>query len=31
VGNRRGFEARIAPFKQRPNSNVKTLTTQVRD
>jgi hypothetical protein len=31
VGNRRGFEVRIAPFRQRPNANVKTLTTQVRD
>ncbi len=31
VGNRRGFDVRIAPFKQRPTANVKTLTTQVRD
>jgi hypothetical protein len=31
VGNRRGFEARLTPFRQRPASNVKTLTAQVRD
>ncbi len=31
VGNRRGFEVRITPFKQRPNANIKTLTTQLRD
>jgi hypothetical protein len=31
VGNRRGFDVRIAPFRQRPTANIKTLTTQVRD
>jgi hypothetical protein len=31
IGNRRGFDVRINPFKQRPTANVKTLTTQVRD
>jgi hypothetical protein len=30
VGNRRGFEVRISPFKQRPGANIRTLTTQVR-
>jgi hypothetical protein len=29
--SRRGFEVTFAPFKQRPSSNVKTLTAQVRD
>jgi hypothetical protein len=31
VGNRAGFSVDIAPFSARPNSNVKTLTAQVRD
>jgi hypothetical protein len=31
LASRRGFDVRFAPFKQRPGSNVKTLTAQVRD
>ena len=31
LGNRRGFDVSFAPFRQRPGSNVKTLTAQVRD
>ena len=31
IASRRGFEARFSPFTQRPASNVKTLTVQVRD
>jgi len=31
LASRRGFEARFSPFTQRPASNVKTLTVQVRD
>jgi hypothetical protein len=31
IGNRRGFDVQIAPFGARPESNVKTLTAQVRD
>jgi hypothetical protein len=31
IGNRRGFDVRFSPFKQRPSANVKTLTAQVRD
>jgi hypothetical protein len=31
LANRRGFDVRFSPFKQRPSSNVKTLTAQVRD
>jgi hypothetical protein len=31
VGNRRGFDAQFTPFTQRPASNVKTLTAQIRD
>jgi hypothetical protein len=31
IGNRRGFDVQIAPFRARPGSNVKTLTAQVRD
>jgi hypothetical protein len=31
LASRRGFDVQFAPFKQRPNSNVKTLTAQVRD
>jgi hypothetical protein len=30
LGNRRGFDVRIAPFSGRPSANVKTLTAQVR-
>jgi len=29
--SRRGFDVSFAPFKERPGSNVKTLTAQVRD
>ena len=29
--SRRGFDVRFAAFKQRPSSNIKTLTAQVRD
>jgi hypothetical protein len=29
--SRRGFDVRFAPFKQRPGSNIKTLTAAVRD
>jgi hypothetical protein len=31
TGNRRGFDVRFTPFRQRPSANVKTLTVQVRD
>ena len=31
LASRRGFDVRFTPFKQRPGSNVKTLTAQVRD
>lgn len=31
VGGRKGFDVRISPFAQRPSSNVKTLTAQVRE
>jgi hypothetical protein len=31
VGSRHGFDVRISPFAQRPSSNVKTLTAQVRE
>jgi len=31
IGNRRGFDVRFSPFKQRPSANVKTLTAQARD
>jgi hypothetical protein len=31
LANRRGFDVRFSPFKQRPASNIKTLTVQVRD
>jgi hypothetical protein len=31
LASRRGFDVRFSPFKQRPASNVKTLTVQVRD
>jgi hypothetical protein len=31
VGSRHGFDIRISPFAQRPASNVKTLTAQVRE
>jgi hypothetical protein len=31
IGSRRGFDVSFAPFRQRPGSNVKTLTAQVRD
>jgi hypothetical protein len=31
VASRRGFEVQFAPFRQRPGSNVKTLTAQARD
>ncbi len=31
LGNRRGFDVRFSPFRQRPGANVKTLTAQVRD
>jgi hypothetical protein len=31
MASRRGFGVRFAPFRQRPGSNVKTLTAQVRD
>jgi hypothetical protein len=31
LGNRRGVDVSFAPFRQRPGSNVKTLTAQVRD
>jgi hypothetical protein len=31
IASRRGFDARFSPFTQRPASNVKTLTVQVRD
>jgi len=29
--SRRGFDVSFAPFKERPGSNIKTLTAQVRD
>ena len=31
LASRRGFGVQFSPFKQRPASNVKTLTAQVRD
>jgi hypothetical protein len=31
VASRRGFDVRFEPFRQRPGSNIKTLTAQVRD
>ena len=31
VGGRAGFDVRIAPFAQRPTSNVSTLTAAVRE
>lgn len=31
LASRRGFDARFSPFTQRPASNVKTLTVEVRD
>jgi hypothetical protein len=31
IGNRRGFDVQISPFRARPGANVKTLTAQVRD
>jgi hypothetical protein len=31
IGGRGGFDVRIAPFAQRPSSNVKTLTAAVRE
>ena len=31
TGSRHGFDVRISPFAQRPSSNVKTLTAQVRE
>jgi hypothetical protein len=31
IGNRRGFDVQIAPFRGRTGSNVQTLTAQVRD
>ena len=31
IASRRGFGVRFSPFTQRPASNVKTLTAQVRD
>jgi hypothetical protein len=31
VGSRAGFDVRIAPFAQRPSSNVSTLTAAVRE
>jgi hypothetical protein len=31
IANRRGFHVAFSPFTQRPASNVKTLTAQVRD
>ena len=31
LANRRGFHVAFSPFTQRPGSNVKTLTAQVRD
>jgi hypothetical protein len=31
VGRRAGFDVRIAPFAQRPSSNVSTLTAAVRE
>jgi hypothetical protein len=31
IGGRAGFDVRIAPFAQRPSSNVKTLTAAVRE
>jgi hypothetical protein len=31
LASRRGFGVRFSPFTQRPTSNVKTLTAQVRD
>ena len=31
IGGRNGFDVAIAPFAQRPSSNVKTLTAAVRE
>jgi hypothetical protein len=31
VASRRGFEVRFTPFRQRPGSNITTLTAQARD
>jgi hypothetical protein len=31
VAGRRGFEVRFTPFRQRPGSNITTLTAQARD
>ena len=31
LASRRGFDVRFSPFRQRPASNVKTLTVEVRD
>jgi hypothetical protein len=31
IGNRRGYDVRIEPFRARPGSNIKTLTAQARD
>ncbi len=31
LASRRGFDVQFSPFKQRPSSNVRTLTAQVRD
>jgi hypothetical protein len=31
LASRRGFDVRFSPFKQRPGSNVRTLTAQVRE
>ena len=31
VASRRGFEVQITPFRQRPGSNITTLTAQARD
>jgi hypothetical protein len=31
IASRRGFDVRFSPFSQRPTSNVKTMTVQVRD
>ena len=31
IGGRRGFAVSVTPFAQRPSSNVKTLTAQVRE
>jgi hypothetical protein len=31
VANRRGFGVKFSPFRQRPGSNITTLTAQARD